>query len=312
MAVLGFPDKHFDPEDKPRLADWAELCCLVMDRELSAVEIADVLHNSLLFIADEESDQQEEAAYVAEEIFRQLRIRAVHTPSYPFRISEGFIERRLPWADCLCFTSLLLADLSRDYRDAADGLMRSGFTRLFENIVRACLASVLGGASARFGWPVESGWPKPIADRVRHLAEIFALEATGADCGTDPVDKDLGLDIITRVKFGDEGPGTLYAVVQCATGQNWEGKTGTPSFGTWGPLLMWNAPLHRMIAFPWRWDNGPRQLARKSRRFEASILDRFRLLSGSSNPDAFLTKAERAAALRWCRKMIRRLPVEFA
>ena len=258
--MVAIPDRDFDLEDHERVADWIELWCLLRsEREVSRTDAADVVHNSLLARPDSDEgdltpqelamNRIDGAIAVARRRLRDLG------GGYPLRIEPDSIGSGGAWDQCLCFTALLLADLGRFYRQVnTDFDPASGFTRLFEKITQHCLQLVLGGTSVRFGWPIEPGWPTGVAERIRRLADEFGLAADSPEEKIGAHDKDIGLDVATRVRFGDEGPATMIVLSQCATGKNFDVKENEPPMGTWESLIRWEAELQRGVAFPWRKD----------------------------------------------------------
>lgn len=309
--MIGLPDHDFDPDDLGRLADWAELVAIFGEGEVTTTDIADVLHNSELLETSwshVEGSPQERAEQVAQETVREIRKRARRCASYPIRVINNSSIVCDDWDKHLCFTSLLLADIGRDFSALAGSVIPGGaFSMLFEKVTRACAQAICGGTSVRFGWPVEASWPKPIADRVARLAERFSVN-TGSLASLKPHDKDLGLDVVARLGLGDDDHGSLVMLVQCATGKNWTGKKGEPSIDHWKTIVAWQASLVRGIAFPWRWRGSSRELGRKSLEFDgAVILDRLRLFSGG-DPEESVDETDTKLLKTWCEGLLASLP----
>jgi hypothetical protein len=313
--MLSTPDGSFDVEDRERVADWIELLCLVdPQREVSTTDVADYFHDSLLlqpedFGDDECLTQQDIARQWTYEVFETIRQRIKNLgDGYPFTIENGVLTAVKPWEDAICFTTLLLADVGRFYTSVkVQFTPGSKFPRLFEKIVEACLAVVLQGKSIRFGWPRDKGWPKPVAHRIAHAARELGLTADRPVKKVFSADRDLGLDIITRWRLGDEGSGGGIFLTQCATGDNWAAKRGEPNLTEWVRLIDWRCHLIRAVAFPWRKDRGDREFARVAMRLEAVLFDRLRLLS-RGNPDALLHPETSKELKKWCNARLRELP----
>jgi hypothetical protein len=139
------------------------------------------------------------------------------------------------------------------------------------------------------------------------LGERFDLEVENLSGKIDPNDKDLTVDVISRLSLGDEGPGTLIVLVQCATGRDWRKKRGEPTPGRWDDLLRWDAAIIGAVAVPF-WLEARSERVRQFRHFGKNmlILDRPRLMSGS--PDEQLDSTHRALIVNWCEAQARRLP----
>src|SRR5262245_41635783 len=111
--MLELPNTRFDPKDMDRLADWAELRCLMRDpSELSDGDIADVFHGSMLFdhlVAPGET-KQSCAGRIAQELLAALKRRERRLgTAYPFDVDTTFIRTKGNWYEWLCYTSLLAA-----------------------------------------------------------------------------------------------------------------------------------------------------------------------------------------------------------
>lgn len=302
--MLGVPDQSFDHGNLGRLADWLEVACLLADTEgLSIGVFVEELHDSLLLAGELPEGIGSSRDYgellIGDALSQVRRRQRAYGDAYPFSVLADGLERTGGFSENLCFSTLLVADIGRFYTGVKVSFSGSSkLPRLFEKVVQSCLQQVLGGTSVRFGWPIEPGWPTLPKDRIRKLADEFDLEPENLNGKVRPRDKDLGLDVATRFKFGDEGPGVGVLLTQCATGDNWKGKTGEPSIPEWNKLLAWDSALIRGVAFPWRKEDD-RLLARLASRFDAVLFDRERLLS-AGNPDTHLDGAAAAEIQKWC------------
>ncbi len=310
-------------DDFGSFADWVELCALLEPSGIiSAARVADVVRDaSLVGIAksdlpagdvsfrDSDTLTDEDAAErFTEDVWAQLKMRArISSNSYPLAIEKDRLIRRYQaWHDAAGFTMLLVADLSRLYPDAAISIEPdSGFPRLFEKVVEACGRGLFRGSSARFGVPRDQDWPAQMERRIHTLGERLKLTLESLEGKIQSKVGDRGLDVAVRLSSGDDGPGTVVFLVQCATGKNWRGKRGEPSIPDWQNILQWNAHLLRVVAVPWRFKES-REYAENYRHFDAVILDRMRLNCGW--PDKFLEPNTKQLIRSWCEKQIKKLP----
>ena len=177
---------------------------------------------------------------------------------------------------------------------------------LFEHVVTAAAGGLFGGSAVRFGWPVARRDPKSIAERVRDLADKLNVGVAKLDGKVEAADKDIGLDVVGRLRVGDSESGTVTFLVQCATGNNWESKKLEPAANRWEDLIHWESKLVRAVAVPWWW--GTRgDYRRWFRRFDkAVVLDRARILMG--RPDDRLAGADKNEILRWIERQATGLP----
>jgi hypothetical protein len=311
--------------DLSRFADWIELCVVVEeDGIISFAKFADIVRDAGLIgtskndipigdesFSDADNLSEEEAGErFAERVWEHLENRSrMLQDGYPLEIhGDRVIRRTASWTDSLCFVFLLIADLSRFYPDAKISTEpRSKFPLLFEKVVEACGRSLLKGASVRFGVPVEHGWPKNIKKRIDILGDRLALLVESLEGGkVKPKDQDRGLDVAARLSFGDDGPGTVVVLTQCATGKHWKKKRGEPSITAWQDILQWNAKLVRAVAVPWRLE-GPSEFRENFRHFDGAVIfDRLRL--ARDNPDRSLNDDAKDSIASWCEAQIKKLP----
>lgn len=311
-------------KDRIAFADWVELACLTNDSgRLSQADIGDVIHDadwlpsvgSDGFPEDDEAsgaatDLDDAVQAYAEDVWGILRQRAAVTGArYPFEVRGELLSRRAgDWTETLSFTALLLVASLPRYPASSIVAAHGGWTyqRQFEKIVEAAAKGLFKGSTARFGVPREAGWPVGIRERVARLGDELGLGVQDLDGKVHPHDGDKGLDVVSRISFGDDGPGTLTVFFQCATGKHWQDKLGEPSITAWEDILKWDSRLVRAIAVP-LWMDGPEEYGRQFRRFDAAImLDRPRLMAGG--PDGFLDAAARPVIEGWCRDQISSLP----
>jgi hypothetical protein len=306
-----------------RVADWVELCALYEPGGVSQAAVADVFHDSgmlgtepsdfflgdLTYIDQDTFSSDDATEWFAELVWQELanRQRTLNS-GYPFATENSVATLSVPsWQDVPAFAMLLIADLSRSYGNVDIRIEpESGDARLFEKIVEAATRGLLRGTSVRFGWPIEPGWEKPIDNRIRQLGDALNLRVENLEGKTRPKDKDRGLDVVARLSFGDDGPGTILVLTQCATGQNWRQKHGEPAIADWRDILRWDGLLVRAVAVPWRLDESFNYV-RTHRHFDAAIvLDRPRLLAGC--PDRYLAETTQQKIRQWCKTQFAKIP----
>ena len=315
--------------DLPRLgidqlsvfADWLELCALGNpSRTFSKAWAADVARDAGLlgtgtqgklagddpYQAPHDLSEEDSLASFADELWRVLTARAdsIGSLRYCYELTGDTLQlRAATWQDVPIHTLMLLCDVGRRYSLQWNS---DETGQLFEVSVAAAATRLFGGPSVRFGWEIEPGWPKPIEERVRRLAEELGLRTEDLTGKVEAKDKDKGLDVAARLSFGDDCPGTLSCLIQCATGKNWREKLGEPSITTWSSLLQWNSNLVRAIAVPWRLEK-PYDYLRTFRDFDGAIvLDRPRLLAAGA--DDLLPADRRCQILEWCESNLSEIP----
>lgn len=321
--MLPLPDVSVDDSEIETFADWLELSALVSG-VVSKAAVWDALGEELavggsvedlggkadLYKADYLLARRDILQQFTDDLWRSLQLRQrVLGSGFPLRIDpESVFRRGGSWSDHLGYTALLIADLGW-YYPGVKGLVGSvsEFSHILEKLAEASIKTRLRGVAYRFGAsPYEPGQPTGIVARVRHLGTIFKLQYVEENTVLRAGEKDRGLDVICRLSFGDDGPGTLFLLVQCATGKNWTKKKGEPSTEDWRPLFQWDSTLVRAVAIPRRLKNPSAEYARFWRHFDgAVILDRMRLCGDNFEPS--IDAAMRNRILSWCRNRLKEI-----
>lgn len=314
------------------MADWAELSVLTSDvGQLSRDEFGETLDKAgYLGMQDGglppgDEDWEDEDTFTpddaserfAEELWMELegrsqRVGEQSAEAFPFELDATYLSKDGGWQDRPAYTMLLLLDHGRIYSGVDVAISpETAEGRLFEKIVEASARGLFGGPVARFGWPIEPGWPTHPKERVEYLASLLDLAHENLDIPgkVDPYDKDKGLDVVSGWPSVDAATneGQPWVLVQCACGDNWKGKTGEPAPSEWHDLLAWNGPLMKAVALPWLRPDGW-SITRVSRKFHSAlVLTRERLLRGC--PDAHLDELAADDIREWCSSKIAALPM---
>lgn len=294
-------------------ADWIELCALIdPDGVVSASDIQRVLGEEESFKDMDDMPEEDTKSSLVEQIWGFLKDRAVYLPTYyPFTIEGDLIKRNIPsWNEIPSFTAMLLiSNIARfDKEIIVERQGSLSFRQLFEKLVQAAKKGLFKGACARFGNPREPSWPTSIQKRIGQFGKEMRLDVEILTGKVEADDKDRTLDVAARLSFGDDGPGSVVFLTQCATGRHWrDGKRHEPVLEMWKDILVWNAQLLRVLAIP-LWIGEAKEYSRCFRHFGgAIILDRPRLLAGT--PDQFLDQQYEQLITSWCREQINKLPV---
>lgn len=296
--MIKLPEENWSSPEV--LADWIELNA-VTTSFVSRGNVLDHCKDSLLWDTGERASQIASASHAqaVADAWTTLRSRNRNLEdSWPFDLQPNIlISHENP-----VYAALLLADVGRNYSVATRPSI-DAFRSLFEEVVTVSLGRLLGGRACRFGAPFPENWPKGFPARVTHLALHFGLSSREADIPklSSKQQQDDGLDVLGRLKLGDEDPGTLYVLVQCATGANWTHKRGEPSIAKWEKYIDWDSKPVRALAVPWA--VRPRsELKRIHLDFEGIILDRWRIVAG--RPDEHLQPNHRRRLQHWVRAQL--------
>lgn len=300
--MIGLPEENWsDPEV---LADWIELNA-VQSGFVANGSALDHFKDARLWGDDERASEvtQTPHAQAVTDAWAALQSRnRTLVDSWPFELQPNIVISR----ENSVYAALLLVDIGRRYRAEMRPSL-DGFRSLFEDVVAAGLEGLLGGRACRFGAPFPTDWPRGFPSRVSHLALEFGLESREADIPklSSKQQKDDGLDVLGRLKLGDEDPGTLYVLAQCATGANWKDKRGEPSVTKWREYIAWDAATVRALAVPWA--VRPRsELKRIHMDFDnAIVLDRWRIVAG--RPHEHLDREQCKRLEKWVRAQFKAL-----
>jgi hypothetical protein len=112
-------------------------------------------------------------------------------------------------------------------------------------------------------------------------------------------DKDLGLDVVGWKDFPDGNISKIEIFMQCATGENWEGKRGECILGDWGKILCCSNDRLRGLAIPY--------VIANEREWKRSVsdlifMDRLRIASVLKDMDI---PDEEFHWWNWCKKRIK-------
>jgi len=297
------------------LASWVELSALSVDNGFVARgTVLDAFNDSGLFAngamrrgeANDSTTEWTAAAMVAD-IWVVLNARhRLIGEAWPFLLNADRLTRKVSRseiAEVAAYTAMLLIDAAASGWYSTFTLKPNSFARTyFELIVAASMRKLCGGRTMRFGAPFPPGWPKDFPGRVRRLAEEFGLKPRDEEIATLASDnqQDGSLDVVSRLKLGDESGGGAYVLVQCATGVKWlTDKRGEPMMALWGRFVSWDGPRYKACAVPFTL-RGAKELTRASAMHEdAIILDRIRIACGE--PDKGIDAELRTSLAKWCR-----------
>lgn len=288
-----------------RMADWAEVSCLLHDRDtLSKADITDALNDSGILGG---SDPADDAELMAESAFQEL-LQRQHLSGHlsptlqPINVElpGPTLRKRIDWREspehffmCLVSMGQLFPAL---YLNGDTSYHEVG--HLFEQI---CAQSCRGlfGDRCRLLAPTGKGLERPLYSRMEILLKPFGREIT-EQLRTQPKRAmDGGLDVLVHDDIGDLRPGSAYVLVQCATGNDWKGKLATPNPQDWREWVNWRGPILRALAVPTSVlvDEILHDASRHG--FWTLILDRHRLLYGLSKAGP-LPPPQRNIVKQWC------------
>lgn len=164
--------------------------------------------------------------------------------AYPFQRKGRVLALKKGSENCVPYLfCLLVAD--REYYSPSDPVS----ARLFEHLVTQALAAYMGGKAIRFGSPRDT-MPSGVNDAINELSRLIGDERIG-EYPVNATDKDLGLDVVGWHDFPDKRKSKLEVFMQCATGDDWEGKRCQCDLSEWQGILFCTNDRLRGLAIPY-------------------------------------------------------------
>ncbi len=185
---------------------------------------------------------EELVASMVSEIDRRIAIVGI---AYPFEKKNGRLILKKDYQKCIPYIFCLLS-CDREYYSPGERKM----PRLFEHLVKEALAVYLGGKAIRFGWPRDKTMPKGIDDAIKQLSKMIKDEKIGL-FPMNETDKDLGLDVVGWKDFPDGNSSKVEIFMQCATGEDWEGKRGECNIVAWNRIISCSNDRLKGFAIPY-------------------------------------------------------------
>ncbi|MFO0898973.1 MAG: hypothetical protein U0836_16235 [Pirellulales bacterium] len=304
--MLDLP-KTDDPE---AFATWVELSAIAAENgRVTWGTVSEAFRDSGLFDAgSSDEDTAENATGTTWKVLDQ-RNQMLGT-TWPFELTDVALIVRTSKAtleSCAAYTAMMLIEAAGGKWYSTLRIEPGDPVRTwFEHITEASLSRILSGTTIRFGAPYPAGCPAEFPARVTFLAGRFGLHAREEEIDehTSDQQKDDTVDVVARWRIGNEEPGSLFLLVQCATGAGWQAdKIGVPRGDLWTDYVAWNGPLVTALAVPFVVSE-KRVLLRAGKR--RLFLDRLRLSVGS--PDDLLASSMRKPIADWCRNKLALIP----
>jgi len=283
------------------LADWAEASCLFGNTVfISEYELERALDHAGM------SDPDEAVSNIRQEI--ALRHCLAYS-AHPVRIIRDGLERTKVWDHNLVYAfQLLLACLSqyRSTQVASRDWLATG--KLFERVSTLALEHYLGGKAINIGSPRDGQVPARFGDCLDYLCKNLQ-EMRGARRLYTSTTKDDGVDVVAWRAFGDQRPGQVIILAQCAAGASRRGKTIDIKLDLWEEHIDWLTKPLKAFAFPYVCLNDM-QWRRLSRQIGGLVFDRLRITSMFVIADKSSTTAQtiQMELSNWCHKHLSRLP----
>lgn len=229
------------------MAEWVEGSVTFACDSVSQNEIVDILMENGFYVS------QDFAQARVDDIWTELASRSRFLSSHSsYEVGKSRVTRARQWSKVPSFSFCLMLGLQVAYRSAfrqnhGDDYTEQG--QLFEELTAAALSEI-GMKTHSTGWSHITS--ESIAEKVTSLATHLGEAHRGNEVPrwTAERAKDGGLDVICHIPFCDSRAGRPLYFVQCASGENWKEKRGTPNLKLWNKLLDLATEPTKAIAHP--------------------------------------------------------------
>lgn len=275
------------------LSDWIEASILILDTELSYVDIVDVL------IEEERYDNEDFAKEGLNIAWEELkRRRHCIGDRCAYEIDENWIVQRVGWkvepAQSFCVLLSLAPNYDWWFREFGHDYTEQG--ELFELLTGEAIRGQFNN------WKIfQTGWTRTstmdLSQVVEEVAERLGGEVVGLKDWDGLNSKELGLDLLCYRPFPDNRTGFPNYLVQCASGGNWSSKLPTPNLEIWADMI-------RFPTIPQRGFSAPFAFMEDTFRNNCVIVkgllfDRGRLLGTSRYRDDWLSGPLSTLLINW-------------
>jgi hypothetical protein len=286
------------------VADWLEASVLFFQTPISKMDVRD-------FLCDNDYYQDQSFAMLfVELVWDEVRRRGrLLSNSYVLHLDADFARPAVGWRDALGHAFLLmLTCLQRYSRSEYPALFSASYIQqgsLFERFSEESLR--------RHGWQtLLTGWASGISNPdFSTIVNSVAQELDERWVNDDALPvfsaaKEEGLDIVAHRPFSDRRAGRAYFLIQCASGDNWDGKLNAPDLGVWSALISFVTPPRRGFCFPLTLDED--KFKEKCIRCGGLFLDRHRLLDNGMGLATNLSAGLKKDIRNWLTPRVAALP----
>lgn len=303
--MLLLPEKGFQPSMTTHnvrlevLSDWIESSVVFACTPISASDVIDILQENGIY------RDQDFAKEIVKDAWTELdRRRRSVDDGVPFELQRGSIRCIAKWTDTPSYSFCLMLSLLK-WSPSWFHLTKGDYQihgELFERMTAESLEAL--------GWRVfHTGWThtrvNSLREKVQSIADHLNEPIIPRQVGrwTRPAAKDVGLDVVCEYPFADGAGGRPLYLIQCATGQNWRTKIGTPNLSVWCKLIDFsNSPIQG-FALPFCLDID--DFRQTCCTVNGLMLDRYRLVDGEPGWESSALAKE---LIRWTREQVKKLP----
>ena len=284
------------------LCDWIEGTILFDETDLSNIDVIDTLCEELIY------DDQSFASARVQDAWSELKRRqSCIGQGSAFSIDGSRIMRARKWRDAPAHSFCVVLCLAKWYPGWAQqfGTDYNEQGELFEELTKESLERQLTG------WYVhKTGWSrlhsKKLTDVVDEITDRLGELKGDPKTWADPQANEAGVDLLCYRPFPDNRVGVPVYLMQCASGRDWTEKLKTPDIRDWRKYVQFAARPGKAFATPFALlDDVFRRYCGK---VDGMLLDRTRLLGGTSIDEDWVSRKLQRRLIKWMRPRISKLP----
>lgn len=293
--------------------DWIEASLFAGEEEITQTQVSDILQEQGIYPKLDEQDlgrddlQQFCTEFMAI-LWSELQRRADLLGTVaPFTVQGMRVKRKLNWEEGLPAAYLLMLS-SALYYPSLRKLNKGKYVEQGELFEEFCLASLNGDGwcAARTGWSSRKGAQKLIATVAAAAEALDEPNINDAEVALDQQENEAGCDLVCYRPYKERWLGRPVILVQCASGDNFEGKLGTPSIDRWRNYIGFSTVPLRGFCTPRAFHRG--EFRRHCAKVSGLLLDRYRLLEPFAHAGLKLPNDLQARLKSWLRPRIKVLP----
>ncbi len=288
------------------LCDWIESSILFDENEdeFSMQDVVDVLIDESIY-ADPDF-----AMDIVLNAWQELehRLKCV-APRIPFSIENSRLKRVSPWQDTPAHSFCVLLSLAQCYKGWWNRVSGSDYNEqaeLFELLTQESLKEQF------LDWQIKrtgSSYTQSVKlhEMVHQVADWLGLPPKhGVNERAKSNGKDAGLDLLCYHSFSDNRAAFPIYLMQCASGQDWNGKVHTPDPDLWQDYIDFVVKPQKAFAIPFA-------LVEDDFRdscilVKGLLLDRYRLLAAAKYRQHWESPILTNRIVKWATPRINQLP----
>lgn len=259
-------------------------------KSISKAEVADAL--------DEPS--RPDPSSLVDDIWHEIEVRnTIAGEEYPFLVYPNSLSKKRTWRQVFNYSFMLLLS-GHSFIEEIRIRRWKVPSKLFERLTETALGNYVGKA-------IGIGSPRtdPVPGNFKRCLEYVCgniKEPLRLDPPTTPDVKDDKVDIVAWKPL-DDRIGKIVLLANCASGEDWQGKTTEISEGLWSAYI--DSPFRPIRAFAFPYVGLDSMAWRRTSLEGGLILDRLRLLKLAPSHNRL---PYRKNLIEWSERMVRKLP----